>query len=157
MKNRIIRAIDTVRRRTLSRLGGVTMGVRAIVFDSNGRYLLVRHTYREQWYTPGGGLTPGESPNKALRRELLEELSLDIGDSNPEIFHIFHSEFRRGFDYAIFYLVKAEESQVSICDKHEIADLGWFFPNSLPKDVSPRTAKLLKEVECGVVSDDRWL
>ena len=52
---------------------GMTLGVRAAVFDRDGRVLLVRHSYVKGWYMPGGGVEPGEAMHEALTRELIEE------------------------------------------------------------------------------------
>lgn len=41
--------------------------------------LLVRSSYRRAWSFPGGGLHPGETPEHAVRRELMEEIGLEAG------------------------------------------------------------------------------
>uniref|UniRef100_UPI000ADAEDDE NUDIX domain-containing protein n=1 Tax=Sphingomonas pruni TaxID=40683 RepID=UPI000ADAEDDE len=43
-----------------------TIGVRAILRDRDGRIALVRHTYLDHWYLPGGGVKKGESIDAAL-------------------------------------------------------------------------------------------
>jgi 8-oxo-dGTP pyrophosphatase MutT (NUDIX family) len=45
-----------------------------------GQILFVRHTYgdRRSWEIPGGGLHRGEAPAAAVRREMREELGIDL-------------------------------------------------------------------------------
>jgi ADP-ribose pyrophosphatase YjhB (NUDIX family) len=54
-------------------------GVGAILRDGEGRILLVRHSYGTPgWALPGGGRGRLEDPELAVRRELREELGLEI-------------------------------------------------------------------------------
>jgi 8-oxo-dGTP diphosphatase len=55
---------------------------RAVILDTDARILLVRFEFpdRHVWACPGGGLEPGESHEEALRRELREEVGLEIED-----------------------------------------------------------------------------
>ena len=58
-----------------------TRGVKCIVRD--GRHaLFVRHTYgrRSDWELPGGSLGRREAPEAAVRREVREELGVELRD-----------------------------------------------------------------------------
>ena len=39
----------------------MTLGVRAVVVDSEARVFLVKHSYVAGWHLPGGGVEPGET------------------------------------------------------------------------------------------------
>lgn len=55
----------------------VSMAACAVIEDSRGDILVVRHPYRRQpWGLPGGFVRRGEQPESALRRELREELGV---------------------------------------------------------------------------------
>lgn len=43
------------------------------------RVVLVHQTYRRRWTLPGGGVGRREDPEKAARREVREELALELG------------------------------------------------------------------------------
>jgi ADP-ribose pyrophosphatase YjhB (NUDIX family) len=46
--------------------------------DEEGRILLVKPTYKPGWDLPGGMAEANEAPDDAARRELKEELGLDV-------------------------------------------------------------------------------
>ena len=54
------------------------MAAGAIFLNAAGNILLVKPTYRPDWLIPGGTIEAGESPSDACRREIKEELDLDI-------------------------------------------------------------------------------
>jgi 8-oxo-dGTP diphosphatase len=55
-------------------------GAAAALFTNRaGRILLVKPNYRDHWSLPGGMLEHGEPPHEACRREVQEELGLQIG------------------------------------------------------------------------------
>lgn len=56
---------------------------RVVLFDPQGRILLVRgHDFsdpsRSWWFTPGGGIEPGETFAQAALRELAEETGIEL-------------------------------------------------------------------------------
>jgi 8-oxo-dGTP diphosphatase len=50
----------------------------ALFTNPAGRVLLVKPNYRDHWSLPGGILEHGEPPHEGCRREVREELGLDI-------------------------------------------------------------------------------
>jgi 8-oxo-dGTP diphosphatase len=50
----------------------------ALFTNPAGRVLLVKPNYRDHWSLPGGILEHGEPPHEGCRREVKEELGLDI-------------------------------------------------------------------------------
>src|SRR5690349_525313 len=48
----------------------------ALIYDSQGRLLVLKPTYKKGWTIPGGQIDPGESPWDACRRETEEECGL---------------------------------------------------------------------------------
>ena len=58
-----------------------------VLIDASGRVLAAKRpphkSLGDLWEFPGGKIDPGESPEAALRRELREELALDVGPLDP--------------------------------------------------------------------------
>src|SRR5215210_8583768 len=56
----------------------VTAG--AVILDEEGRVLLLKHVFRagSGWGIPGGFIERGEQPEEAIRRELREEIGLEL-------------------------------------------------------------------------------
>src|SRR5260370_3631777 len=71
-------------RRRVVRLGqrGFTVTAGELIFDDEGRILLLEHVFRPDsgWGIPGGFIGKGEQPEAALRRELREEIGLEVSD-----------------------------------------------------------------------------
>jgi 8-oxo-dGTP diphosphatase len=71
---------------------------------TEGRFLLTSRpagkVYEGYWEFPGGKLEPGESVEQALRRELHEELGINIGQAHPwqvEVMEYPHAKVRLHF------------------------------------------------------------
>lgn len=67
------------------------------------------------WYTPGGGVRPGETPEQAARREIREEVRLDLGPLIGPIWerrfpHTFAGRFVDAHEW--FFLARVEASDV---------------------------------------------
>ncbi|WP_437348803.1 NUDIX hydrolase [Paenibacillus humicus] len=67
-----------------NRKGGVrlpkSIGAAAVILDSEGRVLLVKHSYgNNNWELPGGKAEDEESAEDTAAREVLEEVGLKVG------------------------------------------------------------------------------
>lgn len=59
-------------------------GVSVIITSLGGDVLLLKHSYGpDVWSLPGGGLGRGEDPLEAARREVREELGVELGRIEP--------------------------------------------------------------------------
>ena len=57
---------------------GFTVGAMCCIERSDGQLLLVQLSYRRRWGVPGGLLKRGEEPAAAARREVREEVGVEI-------------------------------------------------------------------------------
>ncbi|MFC0651817.1 NUDIX domain-containing protein [Lederbergia wuyishanensis] len=55
----------------------ITLGVRILLIQDE-KVLLVKHTYQNHWYLPGGGVEKSETLERAIRRECKEEIGADL-------------------------------------------------------------------------------
>lgn len=126
----------------------VTIGVRAIVYDDDRRIALVRHSYIEGCYLPGGGVDKGESSLEAIQRELDEELGL-CQTKSIELHGVYYNEFRGTRDHVIVYRVKVDREQMDrLVSRHcrEIEDVEIMSHNRMPSDVTPGTRRRILEL-----------
>ena len=85
---------------------------RVIVVDEDERVLLVRFDLPAEpttWATVGGGIEPGETPEEAARRELLEEAGLDGVELDRPVWvrtHVFERPLRWDGQSEIYFLVR---------------------------------------------------
>ena len=133
---------------------GLTLGVRGVVTDTEGRVLLIEHTYTPGWYLPGGGVERGETLETALARELLEEAGV-VMDARPKL--LSSHDNGKGFpgDHVLIYRIGAWRA-VEATQRGEILNRGWFAPDALPEDTTPATRRRIAEVFGGAEPDPLW-
>ena len=133
---------------------GMTLGVRGMVLDAEGRVLLVRHTYVKGWHMPGGGVEHGETAEVAIARELVEEAGVRL--TAPPILvsiHSAHAKFKG--DHILFYRIDAWEPCLAT-SRGEIAEIGWFSLGGLPDGTTDGTRGRIAEALSGAVRQPLW-
>ncbi len=116
----------------------VTAG--AVITDARGRVLLLKHRFRPGigWGMPGGFMETGEQPEEALRRELREEVGLEV-----ERLKVFATRaFKRPRQVEIVFTARAIGDPEQL--NYEIQKAAWFSPNDLPKGLPEDQAQLIK-------------
>jgi 8-oxo-dGTP pyrophosphatase MutT (NUDIX family) len=134
---------------------GLTLGVRAVVIDRQGRVFLVKHSYVAGWHLPGGGVEAGETIEQALARELLEEGGI-TADAPPELHGVFFNARVSRRDHVAVYVVRAFTQDGGPRHTHEIIDHGFFAPDALPPDTTRGTRARLDEVLNGAARSAHW-
>ncbi|WP_421731726.1 NUDIX domain-containing protein [Brevundimonas sp.] len=133
---------------------GMTLGVRGVATDAQGRVLLVRHTYLKGWWLPGGGVDKGETTQAAVVREMREETGLNA-TVRPRLISIHSNERFFPGDHVLVYAIDAYE--IGERTSHgEIAEIAWFHPSALPEDVNRGTQARLAEIFGAAPISDDW-
>lgn len=135
----------------------LTIGVRALVRDGEGRVLLVRHSYIPGWYMPGGGVERGETARHALTRELDEEAGIILkAGVMPELIGLFANFREFKSDHVALYLVEAQHYERVARSSLEIAEYGFFAFDALPEAITPSTRARLVEFQQSLPAPDMW-
>jgi len=109
-----------------------TVGSMCMIERSDGRVLLIRHSYRERWGLPGGLLEKGESPAGAAIREVREEVNLDIALSGePGV--VVDAEARRVDVVFRARPVRPDDADGVRPTSVEIIEVRWFVPRDFPE------------------------
>lgn len=124
---------------------GMTLGVRALVIDSEERIFLVKHTYISGWYMPGGGVETGETVIEALERELMEEGRIAL-TGPPQLHGTFFNRRISPRDHVVLYVVRAFHQDRPPEPNREIVATGFFARHELPPDTTPATLLRIAEV-----------
>jgi len=89
------------------------------------RLLLIRNSYKSGETLPGGGIHRGESPREAARRELAEEVGLEVPPEQLEFAVEIDYVGRKADDHVHFFeLHLASEPTLSI-DRREVIWAGF--------------------------------
>jgi ADP-ribose pyrophosphatase YjhB (NUDIX family) len=118
----------------------VTAG--AVITDEGGRVLLLNHVFRtgSGWGIPGGFMEKGEQPEEALRRELREEIGLELERAEIAVVRTLRTPRQVEIIFRCRPLGVAKEQSF------EIKSAEWFALENLPQGLSRDQRELIKRV-----------
>jgi 8-oxo-dGTP diphosphatase len=109
-----------------------TVGAMCFIERDDGAMLLVRLTYRMRWGVPGGLLKRGEEPADAARREVREEVGVEI-ELMGEPAVVVDAEAQRVDLVYRARLAAGEDPAAAAPVSPEIVEARWFPTASLPE------------------------
>ncbi len=133
----------------------MTLGVRALVIDEEGRVFLVKHSYVSGWHLPGGGVEAGETIGEALARELQEEGNIEM-TTPPQLHGLFFNDRDSRRDHVALFVVRAFRQLAAPVPGREIVGHGFFALDALPNDTTAATRARIIEVLGGAPVSERW-
>ena len=115
-----------------------TVTAAAIVVDGEGRVLLLKHRFRpgSGWGIPGGFIDAGEQPEEGVRRELREEVGLEL--EGAEVMTA--RAFKKPQQIEIVFRCRPKGS--ALPQSVEIRKAIWCSPDDLPEGL-PEDQRLL--------------
>ena len=134
---------------------GLTLGVRGLVLDRDGRVFLVKHSYADGWHLPGGGVEAGETLIKALARELKEEGNIELAGV-PALHGVFFQPLYSNRDHVALFVVRDYRQSAPPQRTREIIAHGFFPVDALPPDTTAGTRARIAEVLHGVAKTQHW-
>lgn len=109
-----------------------TVGSICLIERPDGHVLLVRQAYRERWGIPGGLLRRREDPADAARREVYEEVGLDIELIGEPAVVVDAVPQRIDIVYRARPVSLAAIAEMAPRSP-EVLDARWFAPDELPE------------------------
>lgn len=116
------------------------VSVGGIITNEKGEVLLLRHVFRPGtgWGIPGGFISKGEQPEKALKRELEEETGLRL--ENLQLAFVHTLEKLKHIEIIFLANASGRAEVLSM----EITEAGWFSIETLPDGLHDEQLKVIK-------------
>lgn len=125
------------------------LGSAGALVTPDRRVLLMRRAYPPgDWVMPGGDADVDESPVETLRREVREEVGLDVSPVRLSGVY-YHPDHRHGEYIHFVFEVPIDPDPRVVVDAREVADWGLFALDALPAPMSPSTRIRLTDALSG--------
>ena len=114
-----------------------------IIIKNNNEILLLKRTYgKKAWTLPGGGISKNETPEDAVRRELKEEVGINL--INITQHGSFQHEGKDIKDLVYVFSADVQNNTLNI-NNYEIQEAKWFNIEELKDKIAEWQTPILKK------------
>ncbi len=123
-----------------------TSGVKAVIICDD-EILLIKNTYGYNYILPGGGIKKMESPETAVKREVMEEVGIILDKVEPLSPFVTYEEYKQDTVRSFYAEIKSKDHKI---DSVEVDIVEWHKLNNLPKvgSVSNRIIQQYRSLVC---------
>ncbi|BFH66533.1 ADP-ribose pyrophosphatase [Paenibacillus dendritiformis] len=141
-------------KRMRSRIGHdplLLCGASIILYNASRQVLMLNRSDNGRWCFPGGAIELGETTEEAVRRELLEETGLTVGELR--LFGVFSGEelhyvYPNGDEvYIVDVVYTSNQFRGELTIDEESRAYQFFAINDLPAEISPPVAPIVAELK----------
>jgi len=113
--------------------------VRAVVFNAEGKILLIQEKVDGSWALPGGWADVGYTPRQVAEKECFEEAGLTV--KSGRLLAVMDKTAQKmppQFEYIYKLFILCEPMDYQISSGEETSDVNWFSEHELPELSKPR-------------------
>jgi mutator protein MutT len=128
----------------------IGIGCGALIINDNNETLLMKRSPMSKneigfWSKPGGAIEFGEKVQDAVKREIKEELDVEIEITKFLGYtdHIISSENQHWISFNFLAKIKSGEPKIMEPEKHE--EIKWFAFDNLPEKINQTAMESIEE------------
>jgi ADP-ribose pyrophosphatase len=130
----------------------IGLAVFAVIFNQDGDILMVNHKatakrpkeYEKWWSMPGGSVEYGETLVEALKREVKEEVNVDL--DSIELIN-YDDDVRADAHWTTLNFSALTTDSGENMEPEKLKAIRWFKQSELPDNLSPYAIRCLKKLE----------
>ena len=130
----------------------IMVGATLLVLNQKNHLLMIKRTDNNRWGVPGGAMELGESLEETVKREVREEIGVDIKDL--ELFGVYSGQelyykYPNGaevYNVSVVYIIRNFTEEV-IVNPDEHSEYKYFDVRNLPDEISPPIKSILRDLQ----------
>jgi mutator protein MutT len=116
---------------------------------------MIKRTDNNRWGVPGGAMELGENLEETVKREVREEIGVDVKDL--ELFGVYSGQelyykYPNGaevYNVSVVYIIRNFNEKVMV-NPDEHSEYKYFVVRNLPEEVSPPIKPILRDLQARI-------